>query len=139
MNIRPTIKRHLGRLAFIFAVLAAVSLTVSAQTDTVAKKRLHGPATARGTVGGEAHKSYVIRARKGQTLRVNISWRRAGDNRAEFTVSRQLDFFSSAPVKFGKEADKGNVWAGKIPKTGDYYIYVVAHPTARYTLRAKLR
>jgi len=95
--------------------------------------------TVSGYIGGESHDSYVIRAGKGQTLSVQISWRRVADNRAEFTVRESPDFFDSTPVIFGAESHQGKQWRGTIPKTGDYYIYVVAHPTAHYTLRVSVR
>lgn len=118
-------------------ILLLAANFISAQTDKTPKKRLKNPAKVTGFIGGEAHDSYVIRARKGQTMTVQISWKREGGNRAEFTVSRSADFFSGEPVKFGK--GKGKVWTGKIPITENYYIYVVAHPTAKYSLRVLLK
>lgn len=132
MNIK--IKR-----AFLVLVVPAILLIapsfISAQSDTTSKKLLRSPAAAKGFVGGEAHDSYIIHARKGQTMTVQISWRRKKNNRAEFTVSKSANFFRATQVKFGKASDKGRRWSGKIPKTGNYYIYVVAHPTANYTIR----
>src|SRR5215468_8697971 len=60
-------------------------------------KRLRTPATVKGLIGGESHNSYVIHAREGQVMTVQISWRPAhdqalGDNRAEFFVSESPDF-----------------------------------------------
>ena len=103
--------------------------------DTTPKKRLGRQAHVKGFIGGESHDSYVIRVRKGQTLMVQISWRTEGHNRAEFTVSKSASFFNGDPVDFGRESNDGKRWNGIAPKTGDYYIYVVAHPTAHYTLR----
>jgi len=132
------IKQLFWVVGFMTVLLIAPGF-ISAQTDTTAKKRLRIPATAKGFVGGESHDSYVVRARKGQTMTVQISWRRKDDNRAEFTVSRSANFFNSAPVKFGKESDRGKRWSGRIPQTGNYYIYVVANPTADYTIRVAAR
>ena len=120
-------------------VLFAAAGSVSAQTDVTPKKRLTSPATVKGYIGVEAHNSYVIRARKGQTLTVNISWRRVDDNRAEFSISRSANFYAGGLVKFGKTSNDGKRWSGKIPKTGNYYIYVVAYPTANYTLKVDVR
>lgn len=128
------------RLFLLVVTLATLLLTAnisSAQNDTTPKKRLRSPATVRGFVGGEAHDSYVIRARKGQTLSVRISWRPADDNNAQFTVSESPNF--GGPVEFGEESDNSKAWKGKIPKSGNYYIYVMAHPSARYTLRVKIK
>jgi hypothetical protein len=93
----------------------------------------------RGFVGGESHDGYVVRARRGQTLKVRLSWRREGDNRASFAVSESPDYYTAEPVKFGAESDGGRRWAGRVPRGGDYYIDVVAHPSARYTLRVSVK
>lgn len=115
------------------AILLLAANVAWAQEDTTPKKRLRSPATVKGFIGGESHAGYVIRARKGQTMTVQISWKRKADNRAEFTVSESANF-SAAEVAFGKMATNGRRWSGKVPKTGNYYVYVVAHPTANYTL-----
>jgi hypothetical protein len=70
-------------------------------------------------------------------MTVQLSWRDEGGNRAEFTVSDTRGFFEAEPVAFGRKSDKR--WTGKIPRTGDYYVYVVAHPEARYTLKVSLK
>jgi hypothetical protein len=100
--------------------------------------RLKSTVPVNGSIGGESHASYVIRARKGQTLTVSLSWKREGDNRASFTVSESPNF-SAAPAKFGNGSHEDTKWAGKVPRTGNYYVYVVAHPSARYRLKATLR
>ena len=108
--------------------------------------RLRSPATARGLVGGESHNTYVIRVRKGQTMTVQISWRREhdnesenhGDKHAEFWVGESPNFDGDKAV-LGKESNDGKRWSCKIPKAGNYYIYVTAHPRAHYTLRVTVR
>ena len=107
-------------------------------------QRLRSPATVKGFIGGESHDSYVVRAREGQIMSVQIYWRREhkkelGDNQAEFFVSELPDFGGDGQVKFGKASDKGKRWSGKIPKRGNYYIYVTAHPAAHYTRRVTVR
>ncbi len=124
---------------FVSAILLAGAIETLAQADTTPKKRLTSPATVQGYIGGEAHDSYVIRAIKGQTMTVQITWRRKDTNRAEFSVSRSANFYNGAVVKFGKESDNGRRWRGKIPKTGNYYIYVVANPAAKYTLKVTVK
>ena len=119
------------------ALLLGSSSFASGQVDT--PKRLRSPANINGTIGGESHDSYVIRARKGQTMTVRISWRQEGDNRVDFSVSRAKSFFDSTPLKFGKESNNGKTWTGKIPTTRDYYIYVTAHPIADYKLRVTVK
>jgi len=130
---------------WLFAVFATLLLSANiawAQDNTT---RLRGPAaTARGFIGGESHDSYLIHARKGQTLTVHLSWRRhhdkiLGDNKAEFWVGDLPDFDGEGEVKFGKRFANGKGWSGRLPKTADYYIYVTAHPSARYTLRVTVK
>ncbi len=124
-------------LACVFSLLAPI--LANAQDDPTPKVRLRRPATVTGTIGGESHDSYVIRARRGQVMTVRISWRREGDNSAGFSISKSDSFFSAEPVSFGKESADGKRWSGRIPTTGDYYIYVTAHPTAHYKLRITLK
>lgn len=126
--------------ALLAVVLSAIAAgNVSAQRDRTPKKRMAIPSTVRGFIGGESHDSYVVRAVRGKTLVVKISWRKEGDNHAEFTVSRSSNFFEASPVNFGKETNGGKTWTGKIPRTGNYYVYIVANPSARYTLRVSYR
>ncbi len=136
--MRINLKRASWTLLVLAIVVLAANVTY-AQEDKTPKKRLRSPATAKGSIGGESHDSYVIRARKGQTMTVQISWRRKDDNRAEFTVSESSDFFNGGQVMFGKASDNDRRWSGKIPKTGSYYIYVVAHPMAHYTLSVTVK
>lgn len=117
---------------------AAPDVVVS-QVETSPPRRLWAPATVRGFIGGESHAGYVVRARKGQVLTVRLSWRREGDNRASLAVSESPDFHSGKPAKFGAEYDDGQRWAGRVPRTGDYYVYVVAHPSAHYALHVRVR
>ena len=56
-----------------FVILLVAAGIASAQTHSTPKKRLKSPAAVKGFVGGEAHDSYVIRDRKNQNLRVQIS------------------------------------------------------------------
>jgi hypothetical protein len=137
MKMHTKIRKTLFPAAI--AALLLIGNVVFAQKDTTPKKRLRSPAVARGTIGGESHDSYVIRARKGQTMTVKISWRSEGENNASFTVSESADFFSAQQVGFGEESDGGKRWTGKIPQTRDYFIYVTAHPTADYVLRVNLK
>ena len=111
--------------------LAPVAKASQEQIRPTFTKRLRSPATVRGFIGGESHDRYVIRVGKGKVLSVRLSWRREGDNRAEFGVAQSDDRDS---VNFGMMSGDGKFWTGKIPKSGDYYVYVVAHPTAHYTL-----
>jgi hypothetical protein len=128
----------------LLVVLAALLLIASNALAQEYTQRLRSPARVRSFVGGESHDSYVIRARKGQRMTVQISWRREhdkelGKNHAEFFVGELPNFDGDGAVKFGKESNNETRWSGKIPRTKDYYIYVMAHPAAHYTLRVTLR
>ena len=132
-----------GKSVFLLPLAVALLLLTTdvarAQPQPSRAKRLRSPATIRGFIGGESHDNYVIRARKGQTLTVRLSWRREGDNGAGFTVSESPDYYTGEPVKFGMEFDDGRRWVGKVPRSGNYYIDVVAHPTAHYTLTVRVK
>jgi hypothetical protein len=68
-------------------------------------KPLPVEATVRGRIGGEAHDSYVIYARDGQTMTVNLVVGKGPEvSRAEFTVSRSDNFFGSEPIDFGQRS-----------------------------------
>lgn len=89
--------------------------------------------TVRGFVGGEAHDSYIVHIESGRELSLNL---RARGGNAEFTVSR--DEFGE-PVEFGVESGNGRRWTGKVPESADYFISVVAHPSANYALTVRVR
>ena len=76
-------------------------------------------------------------------MTVEISWQHehdsdAGGNRADFFVGELPNFDGNGVVKFGAASKDGKRWSGKIPRTADYYIYVTAHPTARYRLKVSV-
>ena len=128
------------RLTLNHAVLAAIILGVLA-TSAFAQpqfkpKRVHAPATIKGLVGGEANETYVVHVRKGRVLTVELSWKKEDDNTASFGMGTSKDL---EPAKFGKESNGGRKWVGKVPKTGDYYIEVVAHPRAHYVLKVRVK
>ena len=134
------LKRQRPRLLLsVAAVLMLIAATAAAQDDTTPKKRLKSPQTVKGFIGGESHDSYVIRAARGHVLTIELSWRREGDNNAGFTISESPDFFGAEPVGFGEVSGNATGWHGKIPKTRDYYIYIVGHPVAHYTLKVRIK
>ena len=102
-------------------------------------QRLRSGETLKGFIGGESHDSYVIQANQGQTMSVQISWKQDKDNHAEFFVSEQPDFNGDGRVTFGTVSTNRKKWRGKMPRTGDYYIYVMAHPVANYELQVTVK
>lgn len=123
----------------ITAILLIMNSKSMAQEDTTPKKKLRSPAVVKGKIGGESHDSYVIRAIKGQHMTVEILWMPNGENNASFTVSESSNFFNAGPMGFGKESENGKRWVGRIPKTKNYYIYVVGHPIVDYTLKVTVK
>lgn len=129
------------KFCITFFAVTVLLLTIGgaqAQTDTVEKIRLKSGATVKGEIGGESHASYVIRVRKGQTLKVQIDWKEKGDYTAHFVVSRSADFFAGDVIRGISTYNEKN-WYSKINKTGDYYIYITAHPVANYTLKVSVK
>jgi hypothetical protein len=132
------------------SILTLATLLIVANVSKAEEytQRLRSPATVHGTVGGESHDSYVIWARKGQIMTVQISWplehdpdqkQDHGYNHAEFWIGQLPDFDGAGRVKFGKALNNGKGWIGAIPNTGRYYIYVGAYPAADYTLRVTVK
>jgi len=122
--------RQIASLLVWAVALFASAFLVQAQEQEA--QSLCFPASGKTTVvksfiGGESHDSYVLHLRAGRKLSVRI---RSTANRAQFTVSTS-EF--GEQVSFGKF--NGETWTGTIPETGVYFISVVAHPDARYTLR----
>jgi hypothetical protein len=117
----------------------AVPVAAVAQVETSPPRRLRSVASVRGLTGGESHDSYVVHARKGSVLTVRLSWLHEDDNWASFVVSASPDFQTGEPVKFGNGSNNDRRWAGRIPRSGDYYIDVVAHPSAHYTLKVSVK
>jgi len=122
-------------LAVIISI-AALLPSLAAGQAAPKPKRLHAPATVRGLVGGESHDAYVVRVPKGRSLTVEISWRSEDNNTASFSVGKSANF---EPVTFGTESADGKKWVGKVPRTGDYFIEVVAHPSAHYVLKVTIK
>ena len=123
---------HSLRLMLLVGLLATSAL---AQPRTKVK-RVHAPTTIRGLVGGESNDTYVVRIAKGRQLTIEISWKKEEDNTASFSVTDTRD---GGTISFGQESDGGRKWTGKVPKTKDYFIEVVAHPSANYVLKIKVK
>ena len=77
----------LRSLLVVLPIILLAAAAIQAQPPETPAKRLKNPAVVRGFIGGESHDSYVIRAAKGKTMTVQISWRREGDNGAGFEIT----------------------------------------------------
>ncbi|MEZ5344666.1 MAG: hypothetical protein R2681_03825 [Pyrinomonadaceae bacterium] len=126
------------KLCFAAIVLSVCTGYSIAQETDRSPFRLTSGVAENGFIGGEAHDAYVIKAIKGQKMTVEISWKEDEGNRAEFSVSTSASFFDGESVGFGEATEEGTRWTGKIPETADYFIYVVAHPSADYTIKVRL-
>jgi hypothetical protein len=135
------LKNVLGALAITFLIVSFAA----AQEDTSPKQKLRSGVWFKGEVGGEAHQGYVIRARKGQTITVEISRRVPTGGNFNLTVSRSANFFNAEGVKFGKETSSKRrlVWTGKARASGNYYFYLTGHnpndPSIGYAMRVTVK
>jgi len=95
-------------------------------------------AEVRGSIGGEAQYIYAALFRKDEQITIDFSF--VGDREmteqgleasASFSVNNKNLEFSD----FGQESDDGKSWSGTIPEAGPYFITVVAHPFADFTLK----
>jgi len=120
----------------IVVVILGIMATTALAQPAAKPKRVRAPATIRGLVGGEANDTYVVHVRKGHILTVEISWKKEDDNKASFGIGASKDL---EPVSFGTESNGGRKWVGKVPKTGDYFMEVVAHPRAHYVLKVRVK
>jgi len=119
------------------ALLALLPVSLHAGEHPDRARILHAPSTVSGTIGGEAHDTYVYAGRKGEHLLVRLEWRAEngpdGANVAELTLST-AGFNAAAPLASGTWSEGGRQWKGTLQRTGKIYLYVVAHPSAQYTL-----
>jgi hypothetical protein len=90
-----------------------------------------GHISVRGKVGGEEHDAYMLKLEAGRSVRIALS---STGGKASLKFCDSDDFSGSAPVAFGKRSPDGKSWTGRIPAQHMYYIYIVAHPEARYIL-----
>ena len=129
--------RQIIQLLSCFAVILVSAHLAQAQMEQEAMGVCFpdgkNTAVVRGFIGGESHDSWVLHLKAGRKVTIRIT---SAGNRASFSVSASE--FGEA-VSFGQESDGGRTWTGTIPQTGVYFISVVAHPSARYSLRVTKR
>jgi hypothetical protein len=101
------------------------------------QRELAVPGSARGYVGGESHDRYRIAVSKGDRLEIRLTWRRSSGNRAEASVSKSPDLGSAESLQGGQWSRDGRTWRGTIDEEGVIYLFVVAHPSASYTVRIR--
>src|ERR1051325_3598210 len=100
--MQPGFQRSFRYFTASAFLLLSTSMALAQEAPTP-KKRLRNYAAGRGLIGGEAHDGDVNHARKGRLMTVQISWRRDGANRADFTTSDSPNFYSAGPVELGRE------------------------------------
>ncbi len=127
--------RVLGVSAVVLLVVSACAAQGSFNKDRRLRVKRGSTVIARGLIGGEAQDRYTVRVAAGQEMIVTIH---SAENRADFSV---CDEDQDAVCGSGEVmATGGRRWTKRAPRTGDYYIFVTAHPeSARYTLRVTLK
>ena len=129
--------------AWLLAASACLFAFLAQQADASAHHDrglvLHVPCSVHGSIGGEAHAAYVYPVRKGESLIVRLAWEPEDANVAEFTISEGKTFETAEPLAHGTWSRDGREWSGTMKKTGRVFIYVVAHPSAHYTLTIRRR
>lgn len=126
----------LARTLRVAALIITVALPLCApHGDTPASgELLRVPCRVTGYVGGESHDTYRIAVTKGERLEVRLDWRQSGRNRAEGALSADPDFGGGSPLSNGQWSRDGKRWTGTIDESGVLYLFVVAHPSAHYTV-----
>lgn len=127
------------RTLLLFLALANASLAWPQEYT----RTLRSPAVVKSFIGGESHDLYLIHARQGKSLMVELSWKlehdkELGDNHADFDIGG-LPGFTQAPGLNSGRNRRRTVWSGKVPRTDDYQIVVTAYPSAHYMLKVKIQ
>jgi hypothetical protein len=121
------------RIAVFVICLTGPICSTAGQTPA-SDEVLRVPSRVRGYVGGESHDTYRIAVTKGERLKIQLAWRRTKGNRAEATLSASPDFGAGESLPSGRWTRDGRRWVGTIDKSGVIYLFVVAHPSAHYTV-----
>jgi hypothetical protein len=116
--------------------LASVSGTTVAQRGGKAEpnriefKRGSSSTTVSGTVRGNEQAEYVLSAKQGQRLIIKLT--------SVPAKSSVFDLHGPDDVALGLEYDANYVYSSKLPRTGDYLIFVSRPTQAKGTSRYKL-
>jgi len=117
---------------FILAFMMLFAVGAQAQEARISSetmRRVRPPVVIVDTIGGDSHNIYAVRLRKGQRLRLKIRNLTGNGSHVYFDT-----VWAITDKRFGKDISETE-WSGVAPKTGDYWIRVVAYPTARYRLK----
>jgi hypothetical protein len=91
-------------------------------------KRGASSATLEGTVTISLPDTYVVGARAGQVMTVQLT-----------SPRKSVNFLVSSPVSTSLIADNTRSWTGPLPETGDYTIIVQADARATYTMTITIK
>ncbi len=143
-------KLSIKKAALIFAgltMMLLVSIPAAAQRQRTLKRkkivarmsvapkiRLQNGESVDGYVDVDNYDGYIINARKGQMLTVRI--RRASN--VSLKISQTGNYYRAVQLGGGKFSNGGRRWTGKIPASGDYYIFVNARQPVNYKIIAKV-
>jgi hypothetical protein len=135
-----TFKKTARHALILFALLLGTTLCISAQRGNV--QRIQFPAgrtttVLKGALRGDAEATYILRAKKGQTLLAHL----AVNGEASLMVKGP----NNRSLTNADGSDAGNDFSVILQSTGDYRITVFPPDTAdrkdiaRYTLEVTIR
>jgi hypothetical protein len=121
-------------LALLLILIAATSAITQrggkAEPNRIEFKRGSTSTTLSGTVRGDEQAEYVLSAKQGQRLIIKLT--------SVPAKSSVFDLHGPDDVDLGLEYDANYVYSGKLPRTGDYLIFVTRPTQAKGTSRYKL-
>jgi hypothetical protein len=125
----------------LLIVLAMTLLTADFAAAQDAKPtRLRNGVNVKSFIGGEAHDYFTIRARRGQTITVQITRRLKRGGNFNLTVTKGASLSSSTDVNGTERSGRTWVsWTGRAPTTTNYYFDLTAYPPHKYTIRVTVR
>jgi hypothetical protein len=128
-----------GALLLVSCSLAAAHVVQAqcggkAEPSRIEFKRGTHSSTLKGKLRGDEQAEYVLGARKGQRVTVNVA----------ALPANAIAFELLTPLGEAFElTSNGNTWTGDLPETGDYMLYVrmagTKTPRASYTLSLSIK
>lgn len=132
-------RNFFGALLLLSCLLLAAHVTQAqcggkAEPSRIEFKRGTHSSTLKGKLRGDEQAEYILGARKGQRVTVNVA----------AVPANAIAFELLTPL--GEEFDlasSGTTWTGILPETGDYMLYVrmagTQTPRASYTLTLSIK
>jgi hypothetical protein len=130
---------HLWKSVFICGLICLASVLGTtpiaqrggkAEANRIEFARGSNSTTLSGTVRGDEQAEYVLSATQGQRLVIKLT--------SVPPKSSVFDLHGPDGVDLGLEYDANYVYSGKLPRTGDYLIFVTRPTQAKGTSRYRL-